>query len=519
MRLNADILYERIHDIYPVTMLGSAPQDLCLHRPEFYLNREVPLLRNHCYLSMADQLPLYPNAEDGCVLIVFGGNPPSPYRTTAAICVLAVSSDSMLEVFNMLQHVYDEYDEWESSLLQILEQNSSIQDMLDVSFLILRNPMIVTDFDYRFLAYSRQIREMEALSYYRPDEDGGYSAERLSSALNGDSNNRQKEEPFLGTADGVTYFCQNLFVKGSYVGNLKIPFALSPFLPGHYMICCYLGHMIERAFLKNQRLKKNYVYPVHSLLKELLDGHSINQSQMSMLSMENQKNDFLCARLTLSKATSEKIPIVYLTAHLEKYFPNSYIFEYKQNIVAVILLENISYDQVTVTLQTIVPKLKLSCGMSNLFHDLTHIRTYWRQASIAIALGEELHDDEKCHVFNQYRLSYMCRCSCGEFAVAQLLSPGLQALAEHDSRSNVSYLQTLKVYLQQQMNLSQTAARLFIHRTTLLERLKRIEAILAEDLSNPDVRLYLLLVLKQYDIASNLSSSSPSDSLQNQTPC
>lgn len=511
MRLNADILYERIQESYSVTMYGTAAQDLCLHRPEFYLDLEMPLRRNHCYLSMADRLPPYPKAEDGCVLLVFGGNPPSSYRAAETLCILAVESDSMLEVFNQLQHVYDEYDEWENGLLQILEQNSSIQDMLEISFSILRNPMIVTDFDYHFLAYSSQIREMNELSFYRPDEDGGYSMERLSSALNGDSNTRQKKEPFLGVAEGVTYYCQNLFVKGSYVGNLKIPFALTPYYSGAYMICCYLGHMIERAFLKNQRLKKSYVYPIHSLLKELLDGHSIDQSQKAVLSADNQKKDFLCARLTLSKSASEKIPIVYMIAHLEKYFPNSYIFEYKQNIAAFILLEGSTYAQTKDILQTVTPKFGLSGGLSNVFHDLTHARTYWRQASIAITLGEEMHIDAQCHIFDQYRLLYMCRCSCGEFAVTQMLSPGLQALAAHDRQSGVSYLQTLNVYLQQQMNLSQTAARLYIHRTTLLERLKRIEALLAEDLNDPNVRLYLLLVLKQLDIPARTSAAPFSD--------
>ena len=73
---------------------------------------------------------------------------------------------------------------------------------------------------------------------------------------------------------------------------------------------------------------------------------------------------------------------------------------------------------------------------------------------------------------------------------------------EHDRQSHVSYLQTLKIYLQQQMNLSQTAAQLYIHRTTLLERLKRIEAMLGEDLNDPDVRLYLLLVLQQLDTSA-----------------
>lgn len=215
MRLNAKILYEKLAGKYKTGMYGTAPQDLCLHRPEFYLNRDGPFSGAHCYLAMADQLPMYPDAEDGCVLLIFGGTPPSYYRAAEKFCVLMVETDAMLEVFNELQHLYDVFDEWESRLLAILEQNGSIQDMLDASFPILHNPMIVTDVDYHFIAYSRQIREMEALSFYRPDENGGYSAERLSKALNGDDNTREKKEPFMGRAIAKRFVQESANVIGA----------------------------------------------------------------------------------------------------------------------------------------------------------------------------------------------------------------------------------------------------------------------------------------------------------------
>jgi DNA-binding PucR family transcriptional regulator len=46
------------------------------------------------------------------------------------------------------------------------------------------------------------------------------------------------------------------------------------------------------------------------------------------------------------------------------------------------------------------------------------------------------------------------------------------------------------------MNITQTAKELFIHRSTLLERLKHIEDLLQLDLKHPDVRLYLNMTLK-----------------------
>ena len=55
---------------------------------------------------------------------------------------------------------------------------------------------------------------------------------------------------------------------------------------------------------------------------------------------------------------------------------------------------------------------------------------------------------------------------------------------------------TLQTYLSCQGNLSETAARIFIHRNTLRYRLSRIEELLGKDLNSMETRFMLWLVLK-----------------------
>ncbi len=87
--------------------------------------------QNHCYLAMADRLPPNPAAKEGSVVIV-------------------LEALNQNEVFNYLQEVNNRFDEWEMGLFRILGQNGSVQDMQDVSFPILENPVMVTDFDYHY---------------------------------------------------------------------------------------------------------------------------------------------------------------------------------------------------------------------------------------------------------------------------------------------------------------------------------------------------------------------------------
>ena len=504
MMMNVDILVQYLEKKYRLHVYGKNGRNLELRRPEFYMDGRAALLPNHCYIAMADRISPSPDAREGSVLIVTGGKPPASYLTEDDLCVIVLETSNQNEVFNYLQEINDRFDEWEMGLFRILGQHGSVQDMLDISFPVLGNPIMVTDFDYHFIASSRQIMEMEELKYYRADINaGGYLPEKLASVINGDDKNRSLAEPFLDWdyRNQITYFCQNLFSKDSYVGNLKIPFVLREYHEGDFMVCYYLAKLVEQAFTRNVSLQKTYIEPIQSLLAELLDGHSIEESKKRPLLTEMNKNTYICAKISVSHDTTAKIPVIYILDYLKKLFPESIAFEYRRKLAAFIPMEHgEELELVLQKLARMMESMHLSGGISCPFCDLTKARVYWRQASIAVTMGEENCPEEVCHDFQKYKLTYMCECSTGEFSLSHLLTPGVERLLAYDRDSQISYVETLRCYLDHNRNLTQTAARLFVHRTTLIERIKRIESLLHMELENPDERLYLLLILKRLEM-------------------
>ena len=67
---------------------------------------------------------------------------------------------------------------------------------------------------------------------------------------------------------------------------------------------------------------------------------------------------------------------------------------------------------------------------------------------------------------------------------------------QYDKANHTDYLNTLKVYLLNNQNAVQTAKELFIHRGTILYRIKRICEIGQTNLSDPDELLHLYLSLR-----------------------
>ena len=60
----------------------------------------------------------------------------------------------------------------------------------------------------------------------------------------------------------------------------------------------------------------------------------------------------------------------------------------------------------------------------------------------------------------------------------------------------VSYIENLKIYLDNNMSASKTAAALYLNRSTLLERIERIKRELNSDLQDADERLLYQILLK-----------------------
>jgi len=74
-----------------------------------------------------------------------------------------------------------------------------------------------------------------------------------------------------------------------------------------------------------------------------------------------------------------------------------------------------------------------------------------------------------------------------------------QQLLQYDRANSSNYLQTLRVYLSNNCNITQTARQLFLHRHTLINRLEKIEEISDLYLDDYYSRLYMSIALLLHD--------------------
>ncbi|MBX3000238.1 MAG: helix-turn-helix domain-containing protein [Caldilineaceae bacterium] len=125
-----------------------------------------------------------------------------------------------------------------------------------------------------------------------------------------------------------------------------------------------------------------------------------------------------------------------------------------------------------------------------------------QQAQESWHMGKSWHTSPVTY-FGDLGLYQLLTALGGNPEAARFFRKTVRPLLDHDENRNAELVETLEAFFACHGNLSQTAARLHIHRNTLTYRLERISAITRLDLDDPDARFSLQLALKLRPVLKN----------------
>ena len=152
MRLNVNMIYERLKRKYPVTMYGGEGTEMVLQYPELFIDNTMHLYSGHVYLATVEHLPQRPVIEKDVILICIGENVRLSYYKEHASVLLIKKKVDFFQVYKSVQNIYELFYEWESRLLALFMGSSDIQDVLECSYPVFECPMYVLDDSFQFAA-------------------------------------------------------------------------------------------------------------------------------------------------------------------------------------------------------------------------------------------------------------------------------------------------------------------------------------------------------------------------------
>ena len=132
-------------------------------------------------------------------------------------------------------------------------------------------------------------------------------------------------------------------------------------------------------------------------------------------------------------------------------------------------------------------------GISNPCTDLSHISMYAYQAQMALELGNLKNPMLWYHHFRDYTMEYILAKCTKDFPARELIHPALITLIKYDQKEKSELYNSLKTYLNCRFNITDAAEVLFVHRTTLINRLDRIKELTGVNLEDPAVIKHLMI--------------------------
>lgn len=300
-----------------------------------------------------------------------------------------------------------------------------------------------------------------------------------------------------------------------------------------------LGNAVNKIFdfydnlEEEQKLLSGELNPtavLASLLKKSIETGTLDRrsldSELKQVLGWNNTGDF---KVLLARAGGQKkASLGVLCRKLINDYPEIIAFVYQQSIVIVTNLfwkfKEENYQKLLQFLQ----EQNYRIGVSNGFPSIYDTRKFYRQARIALDFGVTKEEEKlaaepqqpedstkqpedsaeqlpettkasqtpKVFYFSDFALSYILDKATEEFDQHELSSPIYLRLEKYDKEYNTDYLKTLKAYLFNNQNAVQTAKDLYIHRATIIYRIKRICEIGQTDLTDSDDLLHLYLTFQ-----------------------
>ncbi len=407
---------------------------------------------------------------------------------------LILHGDDMNAVFNDILDAFEYYDSWSADANDLIDAGCTALELLKCGARVLRRLLILADAGF----YMQEMVGSEVLAERFPASWQALQSRMLPHeallAISRLGHIRTPEKPsYLIHPPGIQ--------PGAAVTNLFD----GPVHKG-WLITVNSSGVYSRADLDLQDafaemltrwLNKNALQQAHldrsGIFLELLEhpdtAGARTEERLQLFGWYPPDRKLL---YVLQVIRPEQDPMRALPRYLERVNPYAFLFRYDNTLVWIVNHQLTPPEQYREVLTETLTSCGYAAGKSREFSDFAHLGEEFRRAAIAARFAPKAPGS--IFSFEEAALPYLAEVLRTGSSVDPC-HPALEQLRQYDASHGASLTKTLSALLRNNCSFADTSAELFIHRSTLLYRLRRIQELTGIDLGDPDLRLYLQLSL------------------------
>ena len=475
--------------------------------------KELYLVTAESLQESTDQIRVY-NFNKVCAFLCICNNEDihiSDFDSSLSL-ILLYTKHTFAEIFNKALSIFYNFDIWDKHFHLSLLRGGSMQELLDLSSNILKHPMVVLDSNFSLLGQFRADLIDDPLM--SGIIESGYVTPEIMTRLRQDgliSPSETAENPLINyyciTPQDCYYSMMYRFKANNHTVGYALIFRNKVHPKTNYL---YLMNMVAEnleLYFQQQRYTTRASSEIYeSIFTDILDNPTASRRQVedqltfaNGLSMEGR---FMLARLSYTKPS--ELPYSFISWNLRNSFPALKPFVHNNTLYIVkICTEKDSISAfLTPDEETQFRKnfkgQNFFCAVSNMFFSLMELPLAAKQCETVFS---EKGDSVDCFsYFGDISLKYILHELQKTSSLTMIESPLYQVLKQYDQVHNSDLCDIFIQYLKNGRNINQTSAAVFLHRNTVLNKIKKAISIMQSDCEDyQEQTTFILSYLADHD--------------------
>ncbi len=409
------------------------------------------------------------------------------------VCILPESVHS-LTLFNFIQRLFDRLDEWAQRLKEVAETSADVSSLLDSAAGMLQNPVWLCDARCHIVAssmrYDAELNQLNLSESYKLLEKRLLSVAQPEAGVQRLAGSGAPDlAAMCFSAAGARFALVCAASERPFYGSDEVVFE---HLSGFVKLMLSERKLSVRAL--RQRTENERIEP---LLRSLLDQAELESTLLPALNEQGwDEGAWYCvAAAERQNGDMRSAQLFALCDRIESAFPASCAFFLPPVVATVIRLEHIEDESIRLAFNELGRQEGVRFGICDPVRGLSQLKV---RLSLAQTILQRIETDDSFVVsFSNVAERYFCERSVSEFPAELVCLRSVLEMAAYDREHDTNYIETANRYLKNRFNAVKTANELFIHRSTFLYRLERIQAQFGLDLeAEMTAPLHLLLSLQ-----------------------
>lgn len=400
------------------------------------------------------------------------------------------------QAFEVLQGIFDYYNDWDEQIRNAARAGA-YQSIVDCSWPIFHNPLALSDGNNQAIALSSQYGAKDVDQEWQYLKEYGFSSIESVDFLkvfsqNIDNSLRNIPQILEPKNSRIRYNLANqkVFWKDELCARLVLIEKDRTLNPGDLQLLRHIAEIIAPYLGSISPAGNQNSYK--DVFAELIQDGTVNRESIERHIRYNHweyTGPFRVYAIEPRNPARSDYTLHLLRRIVLKLMPYTSVNIIQTSLVVIAREESEPHRNLVDILTRAWASEKVNIGASLVFRDIYLLPFFYRQAEYSLARLKQAKAPGT-FFFSDCAMDFLVLEKDPE-NMYYACHPDVLCIHQADETEKTEFLKTLAVYLSCERNITHAAKELFIHRNTLIYRLKKINEMLTADLDDPYTRDYI----------------------------